>query len=323
MTVNRDLKKIIRARQAKTGESYTTARLHVMRERATLLNLPQPEAPGSSSENSHKTLPVEAIVLKMGPESARVRIEGEPGLTTFKSENLELAVPGCVVTLTINKRWTESGTAHASGRVEDPYVDLEKLQLAPLPLSGGHLIKLTANSDIPSSDPHDELWQIVTKRRWRAYEMHPITAGETPNESGESKAMVAAEHLDAGDVEDADAVMMALLNDDLRCLAAYAHWGDRYFEQSPEIAIHYYEVGTEIGEFLLPEDFDGILPWIESNNQPFLCCMFGYAKCLWRLGQAGSARSEFERLLALNLSDNQGARYCLEAINSTPSRLTL
>jgi hypothetical protein len=37
MTVKRDLKSIIRERQQKTGESYTTARAHVMRERAKLL----------------------------------------------------------------------------------------------------------------------------------------------------------------------------------------------------------------------------------------------------------------------------------------------
>src|SRR5438132_14435850 len=39
MTVKRDLKSIIRERQQKTGESYTAARSHVMRERAKLLGL--------------------------------------------------------------------------------------------------------------------------------------------------------------------------------------------------------------------------------------------------------------------------------------------
>lgn len=37
MTAQRDLKNLIRARQAKTGESYTTARKHILRERAVLL----------------------------------------------------------------------------------------------------------------------------------------------------------------------------------------------------------------------------------------------------------------------------------------------
>jgi hypothetical protein len=39
MTAHRDLKRIIRERRSKTGESYSAARVHVMRERATLLGL--------------------------------------------------------------------------------------------------------------------------------------------------------------------------------------------------------------------------------------------------------------------------------------------
>jgi len=39
MTAHRDLKQIIRDRQQKTGEAYTAARAHVMRERASLLGL--------------------------------------------------------------------------------------------------------------------------------------------------------------------------------------------------------------------------------------------------------------------------------------------
>jgi hypothetical protein len=41
MTTKRDLKSITRERQRKTGESYTAARVHVMRERAHLLGIPE------------------------------------------------------------------------------------------------------------------------------------------------------------------------------------------------------------------------------------------------------------------------------------------
>ena len=37
MTTNKDVKKRIRNRQAKTGEAYSTAHVHVMNERAALL----------------------------------------------------------------------------------------------------------------------------------------------------------------------------------------------------------------------------------------------------------------------------------------------
>ena len=48
MTANRDLKRIIRERQGRTGESYTAARAHVMRERVALRGPPAEEAAARS-----------------------------------------------------------------------------------------------------------------------------------------------------------------------------------------------------------------------------------------------------------------------------------
>jgi uncharacterized protein YbbC (DUF1343 family) len=49
MTGHRNLKKIIRARQQRTGEAYTAARAHVMRQRAELLGSPAEEGPSISA----------------------------------------------------------------------------------------------------------------------------------------------------------------------------------------------------------------------------------------------------------------------------------
>jgi hypothetical protein len=65
MTAHHDLKKIIRERQGKTGESYTAARQHVMRERAVLLGLE------SEASVLSKPLRAEAAVLKVNQQSAR------------------------------------------------------------------------------------------------------------------------------------------------------------------------------------------------------------------------------------------------------------
>ena len=78
MTAHKDLKRIIRRRQQKTGESYTTARAHVMRERAALLGVD--ENPHGSTE----PVRVDAIVLKVNLQSATVRILGEDGQVTFR-----------------------------------------------------------------------------------------------------------------------------------------------------------------------------------------------------------------------------------------------
>lgn len=58
MTTKRDLKSIIRERQHKTGESYTAARVHVMRERAQRLGIPdEPHAANPQVSQLHTTEP--------------------------------------------------------------------------------------------------------------------------------------------------------------------------------------------------------------------------------------------------------------------------
>ena len=67
MTTHRDLKRIIRERQSKTGESYTAARTHVMRERAALLGGTDP------GPVAQEAVRLDAVVLKVNRQSARVR----------------------------------------------------------------------------------------------------------------------------------------------------------------------------------------------------------------------------------------------------------
>ena len=115
MTAQRDLKRIIRERQKKTGESYTAARTHVMRERAALLDL--------EPDTSKTTAPlrVDAAVLKVNRQSARVRILGEAGQITFRSgdvRDISPVAPGHVVTLVIERRHRVGRAAGTRGRRE-------------------------------------------------------------------------------------------------------------------------------------------------------------------------------------------------------------
>jgi hypothetical protein len=66
-----------------------------------------------------------------------------------------------------------------------------------------------------------------------------------------------------------------------------------------------------IGELSLGDGFDGVLPWGLIDNRPFLRCMVGYGLCKWRLGRFDEAARIFERMLWLNPTDNQGARFLL------------
>lgn len=109
---------------------------------------------------------------------------------------------------------------------------------------------------------------------------------------------------------------MELCHADLRCLDAHAHLGNFVFDRSPEDAIRHYAVGLRIGELSLGDDFDDVLLWGHINNRPFLRCMHGYGLCLWRLGRFDAAGRVFDRMLWLNPSDNQGARFLIDDVRA-------
>jgi hypothetical protein len=309
MTANRDLKRIIRDRQQKTGESYTAARAQVLRDRAALL--------GADAAATTVATPAraDAAVLKVNRQSARVRILGAPDQLTFRSGDIwgmVPVVPGHVVTLVVERRWCWRGDAYASGRIEDPRIDVEKLGLMPLRLTGGELEDLASHAEpYRRSDPYARLWKKLTAKPRPAYEFDRIAWGALPGLSAdENPTCDAAELMEAGDDEGAWEILMETLGADLRCLDAHAHLGNLIFDGAPERAIVHYELGMRIGELSLPPGFDGLLLWSQIYNRPFLRCLHGYGLCLWRLGRLEDTMRVFERLLALNPNDNQGVRFC-------------
>ena len=304
MTAHKDLKTVIRERQARTGESYTAARAHVMRVRAELLGLPDGStAPGPSPR-------VEAIVLKVNLQSVRVLVPSESLQVTFRASGAWEVVPGHVVTLVMERRWPWQDDAYASGAIEDARVDVPKLGLTPLPLR-----EVAPSSDLRtdhepfrSPDPYAPLWRKFTATPRACWEMDPIAWGvDNPTRD-------AAELAEVGDDERARALLMDVLLKDLRCLDAHALLGNLEFDRMPERAQLHYEIGMRIGELSLPPGFDGVLLWGSIYNRPFLRCLRGYGLCLWRLGHAEEARAVFERNLSLNPNDNQGARFCWEYV---------
>jgi tetratricopeptide (TPR) repeat protein len=307
MTTHRDLKTIIRERQGKTGESYTAARVHVMRDRAELLGLVPEEQPTHGA-----AIRVDGAVLKLNQRSARVRVDGEKDELTFRSGDLWNVAPGHVVTLDIHRRWAWGGYAYASGRVESARIDVARLGLTPLPLEGGELDDVRSHSEpYRSPDFYAPIWKRFTATPRPSFKFDGIAWGAFPGvDPEENPTCDAAELAEAGDVEGARELLMDVLGTDLRCLDAHAHLGNLEFESSAERAMVHYEIGMRIGELSLPASFDGFLVWGKIHNRPFLRCLHGYALCLWRLGRVGEARQVFERILALNPNDNQGVRFC-------------
>jgi hypothetical protein len=310
MTAHRDLKRIIRERQAKTSESYVTARAHVMRERAALL------APDEATDQASAPARADAVVLKINEQSARVRILGEEGQVTFRSVDIDDVVPGHLVTLVIAKRWRWHGDDYASGTIENPRIAVEKLGLVPLPLEGGELEDLrSAYEPYRRPDPYAPLWRELTAKSRPSFEMDPIAWGALPGlDEDENLTCDAAELVEGGDREGARELLMEALCIDLRCIDAHAHLGNLEFDQWPERAAIHYEIGMRIGELSLPPGFDGVLVWGRIYNRPYLRCLHGYGLCLWRSGKLAEAEQVFQRMLSLNPNDNQGVRMCWDDV---------
>jgi len=300
MTLRKDLKTRIRQRQDKTGESYTAARAHVLRTRAELFALPLDTRPRRS----------EACVLAVRGDHVRVRLLDDRSACNFTMHPHELPdlVPGHLVTLVVDRRWTHEGQAHASGRIEAPRIDAKKLGLEPLPLRDGELDDLRdGRQPFRGRDAYAKLWRRLTATPRPSFEMDPLAwCGPSALEPDDDPVG------DAIDLADPDAAQKALLDlaaQDLRHLDAHAHLGIREFERRPQRALLHYEVGVRIGELSLPDGFDGVLLWGRIYNRPFLRCLHGFGLCLWRLGRTDEALAVFERLLALNPNDNQGIRF--------------
>jgi hypothetical protein len=307
MTANRDLKRIIRERQAKTGESYTASRAQILGDR------PKPEAASGP--------PVEAVVLKVNRQSLRVRVLGEEGTVTFRSGDAADVVPGHLVTLALEKRWTWRDDAYATGRIDGPRVAVDRIGLTPLPLHGGERENLRDSSEpFRAPDPYAPLWRRLTASRRRGFEFDGIAWGALPGLASDDLA--SDDHLigDAvelertGDGQGAREALMNILCADLRCIDAPVHLGHLVFDERPERAMVHYEIGVGIGELSLGPDFDGVLEWGRLYNRPFLRGLHALGLCRWRLGDFAAARSTFERILSLNPGDNQGVRFCHQAV---------
>ena len=310
MTAHKDLKKRIRARMARTGERYAAAREHVLRERE------------ESEDGVAVDEIVEAAVLKVNERSARVRVLGASDELTVRAPELAFVAPGQIATLRLIKRWTWRGDAYASGQLIDVKTDIARLRLTPLPLE---VVGPQSFSEHELGNGEDEalaaLWARHTGRPRIAVELD-IIAWEGPraaesDDFDDTPISDAAELWSDGEHEEARALVMEVLAEDLRCIDGHAHLGNWMLDRDPKRALVHYEIGIAIGELSLraaPDDY--VLPWGLLYNRPFLRCLNGQGLALWKLGRVEEAAATFERMCALDPNDDQGARFCWSAVRA-------
>lgn len=222
--------------------------------------------------------PVELVVLSVSEKAARCRPLESERIITLRAGRLWEAIPGQIVTVKPRKQWQYSGHPYLSGEIESTRRDVPALGLVPLRLERRGLWDAEEHHWGEDNEPIEEWAKPIIARGPRPeFEMEQVLPGANPYEEIDPVSE-ANELKDSGDL--------------------------------------HYEVGLRIGELSLGYSFDGLLPWGRINNRPFLRCMHGYGLCLWRLGRFEEAAGIFDRMLWLNPSDNQGARFLIDDVKA-------
>ncbi|HJX66378.1 MAG TPA: cytoplasmic protein [Polyangia bacterium] len=288
-------------------------------------------APHSISEQSHTqprkhhkaeaadinlSRPLDLIVLALKSTALRCRIPGTEREITLRTA-VRNEIPGEIITVVPTKQWTHAGHPYVSGKVQGSRLDVRALGLVPLglrPVGDWNPVKdCWGEEEEPLPD-----WAkpIAARGKRLAFEMEQIVPGADSDDPDIDPILEASELNAAGDRGAAEELLMGILGQDLRCLDAHAHLGNFEFEHRPKQALRHYMVGTGIGVFTLSTEFDGFLPWGLIDNRPFLRCLHGIGLCFWRLGDLKEATKTFTRMLWLNPSDNQGARFNLANVEA-------
>jgi uncharacterized protein with HEPN domain len=257
---------------------------------------------------------VDLAVVSLKKNNARCRVLGSDLIVTFRTRVWNI-VPGEILTVLPGKIWLYAGHSYLSGEIKSTRIEASLLGLEPLLLN-----------DFDMWDPQDEYWgeddepveewakPIIARGPRPEYEMEQVLPGDDPDDPDSDPILESNDLKASGDYSGAYKMLMGLLESDLRCLDAHCHLGNLAFDHRPELAIKHYEVGVRIGELSLGEQFNGVLLWGMIDNRPFLRCLHGYGLCVWRSGEFEEAQQIFERMLWLNPSDNQGARFLLNSI---------
>lgn len=263
--------------------------------------------------------PVDLVVLATKTTGATCRLQGREEVLTLRTGLGQELVPGRILTLQADRVWAYQGNTYVSGERIAIRLEVASLGLVPLTLK-----------DRGPWDPQEEDWAeegrpvpawarpIIRRGPRPSFEMEACRPGNDPESGGwdSDPVMEAIDLWESGQTVQALRLLEAACHADLRCLDAHAHLGAFHFDRHPAKALLHYHVGVAIGWLTLGSAFDGVLPWGFLDNRPYLRCLHGSGLCYWRLGFFPEAKRVFERLLWMNPSDNQGARFVLPAVRA-------
>lgn len=266
------------------------------------------------------TIDLLALAVKQTGIRCRTLDDGR-SVTLRPGPGLRTEAEAHILTVRPLKAWVHGRTTYLSGEVRGIRLDVAALKLVPLKLE-----------DEWVWDPEEEYWgeegepimdcfkPIIAAGKRPSFELEQILPGFDADDPASDPIGRAVDLHEAGDAEAARRVLHECLEQDLRVLDAHAHlghwtFGDGSRRAAVERAQRNYQAGAAIAELSLGPTFNGVLEWGRIDNRPFLRCLHGLGLCRWALGDLRGAQGVFQRMLWLNPSDNQGARFCQEELS--------
>jgi len=276
---------------------------------------PTPSRQKATEDDLAVNKKIELIARAVKTNAISCHIKGTDRIVTLRSSDAYEIVPGELLTVLPKKKWRYGGHPYLSGEILTAHLDISALGLVPLALKDRGMWNPKDHYGGEPDEPMETWAKPFIKWGPRPeYEMEQVLPGEDPDDPDTDPILDAVGLKAAGDHRGARRILMNLLTADLRCLDAHAHLGNFSFPRDPDRAVRYYDIGVRIGELSLGKDFTGLLPWGYTDNRPFLRCLQGYGLCLWRFGRLRDAEKVFTRMLWLNPTDNQGARFNLSEV---------
>lgn len=166
-------------------------------------------------------------------------------------------------------------------------------------------------------EPLDPLWaEIIAVGRRPLFEMEQVIPGEDPEDWDSDPILEAADLHRYGQPRQAEQLLRGLLDQDRRCVDAWAHLGNIALDRAPKTALGYYETGVAIAERSLPAGFSGVLSRDLIDNRPFLRCLYGLGLCAWRQRRWDEAEHIFTTLVWLDPTGSMNALACLHTVRA-------
>ena len=261
------------------------------------------------------TAPVEAVLLKVGENSARLRLLDGHEEVTLRAKRTWTYVPGQILTIKPRKRWTHNNYPYMSGEITDARIDIPALGLTPLTVEQ-YSVWEPKHQD-PYRGPLAGLWKAIAKKGPRdAYDFEWVAPGFDPDRDEMPAVDEASQLYLAGDRSECRDILADVLMKDLRCIEAHMLLGTWDQDTVPRHALLHYEVAAGFIKHALGADFEGVLPWGDPGNRPVIVTLAYYAQCLWQLDRVDEAKAAFERVLWLCPSDPVDVRAALLDIHA-------